>query len=153
MPTFGQFVIFTAFGLILLVYFLIRTKIPYSKKYELTTLAVIALYRISTYLFLFLGGNFGSHADAVAIIDHKWIGLVIVISVLLFWPAKKVREARAVFLGLGTAMIIDEISEVLTLFGVKFTAHFRDSFYDLLLIIATFILFIFLRRVVVKKDS
>ena len=50
-------------------------------------------------------------------------------------------------------MIIDEISEVLSLMGVNFPPNFRDSLPDLGLIIFTYLAFIALRRLSIKMSG
>lgn len=131
---------------------MVKKKTEQSKKYELTTFFTIIIYRVTTYLYLALGGNFGSHDNNNSVFDHKFIGIIIVGLILFCWPKKKQEYYKYILLGLGTGMIIDEISEVLGLLGLPFPPGFRDSFPDLILIATTFVLFITIRKIFSYKN-
>ena len=138
------------FILIVAAILIYNHKFPYSQKYELTILLTIAIYRLSTYTFLALGGNFGTHSVNVYAFDHKFIGAILVLASLIFIRKSKFKNLKAVILGLGTGMVIDEISEVFQVLGLAVPASFRDSPGDLTLIAATFGVFIAVRRLLVK---
>jgi protein-S-isoprenylcysteine O-methyltransferase Ste14 len=142
----GPFVVFDAILLIFLIGIVIALARTTRKLlYEKAVISTILIYRIVTCIGIFLGLRFDQLGTSQWRYDHKWLGLTVLASVLLFWPRTKNTTYRTILLGVGTGQMLDEISEFLILAGFHFRPNFRDSWSDLTLILLATVLFFCLK--------
>ncbi len=139
-------------GLVIIYWTVSKSKSKY--QLEISSGLTIFLYRLVTYLTIYLYGvNSPSwqriYSDSW---NHYQLGLVILIFVYLFRDKIKNKYFQIpVILGVGIGMILDEISDIIKLLAiVQLPYHFRDSLPDLLLIIFTYLVFLIIRKLIIR---
>ena len=82
--------------------------------------------------------------------NHFQVGLLLILAAVLLRKLKKGSFLRLAGVGLG--LVLDEVTDVFKLFRFQFPANFRDSTGDLLLILGSFLILIFVARLLKSKN-
>ncbi len=129
-------------GLVLIFYFFLTKKFPFRQKLIFTTLSIIVIYRVVSYITIYFFGAttwwLGEYSDNF---NHYQLGFGLLLICIVFKRVVK-PNVLTVLLGISFGWIIDETSDMLKLFPfIHLPYHFRDSLGDLFVIMITYVIF------------
>jgi small-conductance mechanosensitive channel len=129
-------------GLITIFFVSLHAKLHFRTKILTTACAIILLYRIVSYITIYLYGDTswwaGVYSDNL---NHYELGFVLLFICFLFRNYFN-KHLLATLLGIASGLIIDETSDLLKLIPfIHLPYHFRDSLGDLVIIVISYLIF------------